>query len=401
VAITAHNYNMNNFYCAAPWRGLHINISGDVKTCCAGNPNMLGNLNSQSIEQILDGDKLKEIRKTLKQGIPHQAYCDGCIKRESNGGDSERSWHNSVNENFDFTQAGLDYEYPTIIDARWNNTCNLSCNYCGPTESSKWAGIKKITAIEKLPKKTNTRHYYIDVCNFIKKHYTHVKEVALVGGEPFLLPENEHLLDVIPSDCIVTLITNLSNPLENNEIFKKLIKRNRVGWSISFDNIGDRFEYVRYGSKWELMLHNLDIIQDLMKNHGHWGGIHAVYNLYNATRLCELKTFAKQRNLTIHWQHLSGPAELNPRHYGREITELAAKEIQQMYDNFEVNKQEQDLFDSAFATYIKKDQTDAEKLTKLKIFVDEIENKYHPDKAGEFARLWPEFGKLLWPQNQH
>ena len=50
---------MNNFYCAAPWRGLHINVRGDVKTCCAGNPNMLGNLNNQRIEEILDGPKLQ------------------------------------------------------------------------------------------------------------------------------------------------------------------------------------------------------------------------------------------------------------------------------------------------------------------------------------------------------
>ena len=62
---------MNNFYCAAPWRGLHINVRGDVKTCCAGNPNMLGNLNSQGIEQILGSDKLKEIRTAIRQGQYH------------------------------------------------------------------------------------------------------------------------------------------------------------------------------------------------------------------------------------------------------------------------------------------------------------------------------------------
>ena len=46
-------------------------------------------------------------------------------------------------------------------------------------------------------------------------------------------------------------------------------------------------------------------------------------------------------------------------------------------------------------------QSNIHALNKLKMFVDEIENKYHADKAGEFARLWPEFGELLWPQNQH
>ena len=386
---------MNNFYCAAPWRGLHINARGDVKTCCAGNPNMLNNLNSQKIEEILNGDKLKEVRESLRQGIPHQQYCSGCIQRESQGGDSERSWHNTVNESFDYTNAGANYQFPAIVDVRWNTTCNLSCNYCGSADSSKWASLQKISV------SSNTRHYYTEVCDFIEKHYDQVKEVAMVGGEPLLLPENEHLLDVIPSDCIVTLITNLSNPLENNRIFKKLSQRQRVGWSISFDNIGDRFEYVRYGASWELMLHNLDLVQDLMKNNGHWGGIHAVYNLYNATRLCEFKTFAQDRGLVIRWQNLGNPYELNPRNYGKEIAVLAAKEIQKLYDNFKVDIQEQDLFDSAFATYVLKDQTDTAMLNRLKLFVENIENKYHTDKLGEFARLWPEFGDLLWPQNQH
>ena len=386
---------MNNFYCAAPWRGLHINARGDVKTCCAGNPNMLNNLNSQKIEEILNGDKLKEVRESLRQGIPHQQYCSGCIQRESQGGDSERSWHNTVNESFDYTNAGANYQFPAIVDVRWNTTCNLSCNYCGATDSSKWASLQKISV------SSNTRHYYTEVCDFIEKHYDQVKEVAMVGGEPLLLPENERLLDVIPPDCIVTLITNLSNPLENNRIFKKLSQRQRVGWSISFDNIGDRFEYVRYGASWELMLHNLDLVQDLMKNNGHWGGIHAVYNLYNATRLCEFKTFAQDRGLVIRWQNLGNPYELNPRNYGKEIAVLAAKEIQKLYDNFKVDIQEQDLFDSAFATYVLKDQTDTAMLNRLKLFVENIENKYHTDKLGEFARLWPEFGDLLWPQNQH
>jgi len=80
---------------------------------------------------------------------------------------------------------------------------------------------------------------------------------------------------------------------------------------------------------------------------------------------------------------------------------LAAKEIQKMYDTFEINAQEQELFDSAFSTYIAKEQVDPARLTQLNTFVNNIENTYHTDKSGEFARLWPEFGELLWPQNQH
>ena len=164
---------MKDFYCAAPWRGLHVNPRGDVKTCCAGNPNLLGNLNSQKIDKILNGPVLQEIRSKLRQGQPH-AYCKNCVDRERMGNESERTWHNKINEFFDTTQAGLDYEYPTLLDIRWNNTCNLSCNYCGPPDSSKWASIKNQSV------NTNTRHYYEDVCKFIQKHNTHIQEVALI-----------------------------------------------------------------------------------------------------------------------------------------------------------------------------------------------------------------------------
>jgi hypothetical protein len=232
------------------------------------------------------------------------------------------------------------------------------------------------------------------VCKFIGQHYDQVKEVALVGGEPFLLKENARLLDVIPPDAVVTVITNLNVDLERSEIFQKLKTRSKVGWSISFDNTGDEFEYVRYGGSWDLMLRNLDLVQDLMRNNGHWGGIHAVYNLYNATRLIHFKTFAQERGLSITWQNLGSPAELNARNYGSEIANLAAAEIEQVFEQFEVVDDEQALFEHALTQYRSKTTTDPAELAKLQKFVEHIE-QVHPDKQGEFVRLWPEFGTLL------
>ena len=52
-------------YCAAPWRSLHLNFEGQVKTCCAGNPNILGDHSTGSIESILNSDKLNEIKKSI------------------------------------------------------------------------------------------------------------------------------------------------------------------------------------------------------------------------------------------------------------------------------------------------------------------------------------------------
>ena len=375
---------MSNFYCAAPWRGLHINPRGDVKTCCAGDPNMLGNLNTRTIEEILHGPVMQEIRQSIRQGKPH-AYCYNCVKSERYGR-SERNWHNDVSPEFD-CQTALDTEYlPTLIDVRWNITCNLSCNYCGDKCSSKWAALKQI------PFKSGARPYYEQVCDYLEKHKESIREVALVGGEPLLLPENERLLDVIPKDCVVTLITNMSVDLADNKVFKKLVNRKKVGWSMSFDNIDKRFEYVRYGGSWPLLVDNILKIKKLCKQ-GQWCGIHAVYNIYNATRLTELVDWAKHIGVDTHWQSLYQPDYLDPLKHSQQIRDLAQVELEKVLARADLTDSERSFFDQAYQNYQQPSTVDL--ALEFKIHIQEIEQQYHPDQQGKFAELWPEFGNLL------
>jgi MoaA/NifB/PqqE/SkfB family radical SAM enzyme len=374
---------MGNFFCAAPWRGLHINPRGDVKTCCAGDPNMLGNLDAHTIEEILYSSAMQEIRQSIRSGEA-PAYCYNCVQAERYGR-SERDWHNNLNPDFDPATA-LDTDHrPVLIDVRWNTTCNLSCNYCAEACSSKWASLKGV------PVKSGTRPYYEQVCDYLEQHQAHIREVALVGGEPLLLPENERLLDVIPPDCIVTLITNGSVELENNRIFQKLAQRQQVGWSISFDNIESRFEYVRHGATWRILEHNLDIIQGLMKSQGHWGGIHAVYNIYNASRLQEFHAFARSRGLTIHWQSLYQPDYLDPCKLGADVAALTRNEIKILLNSGVCLPNEQEFFESVLHL-----QNGGDDLGhKFRQHIHEIENTYHKNSQGHFARLWPELERVI------
>jgi len=374
---------MTDFRCAAPWRGLHINPRGDVKTCCAGDPNMLGNLNDRSIQEILFSPLMQEIRQTLRRGEPHE-YCSNCVKAERYGR-SERDWHNSVSPEFDFSTAGDLEHRPTLIDVRWNITCNLSCNYCGDKCSSRWAALKHI------PFRSGARPYYEQVCDYLDLHREHIREVALVGGEPLLLPENQRLLDVIPPDCVVTLITNLSVDLSRNRIFEKLQQRNQVGWSLSFDNVSERFEYVRHGGSWDLLLHNLDLVQQLMRDQGHWGGIHAVYNIYNATRLQEFTQFARDRGLTILWQSLYQPECLDPTRLGDEIVDVARTEIDRLLAADICLDNEQQFFRSVLSGM----RSQCDLRDELQQHVHDMEQQYHPDQQGQFRTLWPEIESLI------
>jgi MoaA/NifB/PqqE/SkfB family radical SAM enzyme len=337
---------------------------------------MLGNLNQHTIEQILVSPAMQDIRTTIQSGKPH-AYCYNCVKAERYGR-SERNWHNDVNSDFDITTADVLEHKPTLIDVRWNTTCNLSCNYCAEACSSKWADLKGI------PVKSGARPYYEQVCDYLEQHRDGIREVALVGGEPLLLPENNRLLDVIPATATITLITNLSVNLESNSIFKKLATRKNVGWSLSFDNVGSRFEYVRHGASWNKLLHNLDLIQELMKQ-GQWGGIHAVYNFYNATRLVELTEFARNRGLSIQWQSLYQPEYLDPQRLGSTVVNQAKQERDRLLESGLCTPSEEEFFKNInFPAGVEDLRMD------LYRHIEEIESKYHPDQQGQFSHLWPE-----------
>lgn len=373
---------MNDFYCAAPWRGLHINPRGDVKTCCAGDPNMLGNLNTSTIEQILLGPKMQEIRQSIKQGQAHD-YCYNCVQAEQYG-HSERNWHNEVNPDFDITTATDEEHRPSIIDVRWNTTCNLSCNYCGPFCSSQWASLMKVEY------KSGARPYYEQVCEYIEKHKEHVREVALVGGEPLLLPENERLLEVIPKDCKVTLISNMSVDFEKNKIVKKLAERTNVGWSMSFDNILDRVEYVRSGSNWSVLDKNVKTVAHWIKNQGHYGGIHSVYNIYNCTRLDELRQYADSVGLDILWQTLYQPDYLDPAMHSPAVRELAKQHIKSYQDAYKLTNQEQGFFRSASDRLDTIESDWQMNSARFREHVHLIETKYHRQDKDKFGQLWPE-----------
>jgi len=374
--------NDQSKYCAAPWRGLHINPRGDVKVCCAGNPNMLGNLNTQSITEILQSDTLKGIRQNVRQGhLP--AYCENCIKVESYG-PSERAWHNSLSPDFDPRAADDSDHVPVLADLRWNITCNLSCNYCDEKSSSRWSAMKA------MPFRSGARPYFESVVEYIQQHQEHLKEVALVGGEPLLLPENDRLLDVIPEHCVVTLITNLSCNLDSNPIFQKLSKRAKVGWSISFDNVAERFEYVRFGAKWAEFENNLDRVIHLMRTGHHWGGIHAVYNIYSATRLQELVEYARNKGLTMMWQPLHHPDYLDPNKLGEQIKHLAHEEIHAVLKSGQCLPIEQNFLQQVL-TNISSDDLRPQ----LQQHIHAIENRFHASSQGQFVNLWPEIAQHL------
>jgi hypothetical protein len=129
-----------------------------------------------------------------------------------------------------------------------------------------------------------------------------------------------------------------------------------------------------------------------MQSNRHWGGIHAVYNIYNATRLIELTEFARSQGLTIHWQSLYQPDCLDPQRLGNQIKQLALQEIDRLLE-LDICLDSERLFLQTVKSNIQSDRDDLR--SEFAAHIQNIETKYHPDTAGKFKQLWPELAKNI------
>lgn len=388
--------------CSAPWRGLHIRTNGDILTCCAG-ATSLGNIHTDKFEDVLNGKVIKEVRQSIKDGKLHEEYCKNCIAITKQNVRCELDWHNDINKDFKLEEVDLDYTYPTLFDARWNNTCNSSCVYCDETQSSKWATIKKAPAFLKNIK---NKDY---LTTFFENNRDKWRTISLVGGEPLMIKENMMILDNCEKDVPIMVITNLSSDLSTSKVFEKLMTFETVGWHLSFDNVGEHYDYVRQGSSWQVLNNNLKTLGDAIgsiPNCKHYLKIMSVLNLLNITHLTSLKEFSKKivsdylpprwptESIEIVWQPCLRPYEINLTKFGSDFVPVFKESITK-YLTQEIQDNESTFFKTILEQLEGNMQqtTSADQKERLSKWIQK--NAQYFNNKGAFDKLYPEFSRLI------
>lgn len=361
--------------CSAIDTGLFVTTYGGAKTCCSGAYD-IGNLNNTPISEIYKNNKFINIRTALVENQPHK-YCVQCDHHEQLSGFSQR-----VNFNKEFPSPG--YRQIKQIDIRWSNVCNLACRYCHPIDSSEWAKLKNI------PIRSTNRDYSKDILDTVAEHKETIECAYLLGGEPLLQKYNEPLLDLLKPNTKIDILTNLSVDLTKNKIYQKLRSYENVIWNISFDNIGDRFEYVRHGASWQLLLKNLATVAS---DFGlHTINFHPVYSIWSAFALKEFVDFAASMRVRVAWQ-------LANEYDAKDIKHLAGYRVFNHAENVRLAavKHLESIPENQFFTQIKPNLIQGEPIQgigqQFLHWTKEIETLAPPKKT--FAELWPEVWDLL------
>ena len=378
--------NPATVYCTAPWNGLTIREDGKVRTCCNGNSE-LGDLNTQTIQEIEHSDTLAQIQQDMRSGRPSLKNCQNCVDQQKQSGFATLRDH--YNKFYPTIGDHLELKF---IDIRWNNVCNLGCLYCKPAFSSTWAD-RLDTDSTNLP----VKNYQDDLLEWILDRADHVNEIMLVGGEPLLMKQNYKLLAHLPKQCQFSIITNMSYDLEKNPAMPALLSRptEKIIWNISMENVGRKFEHVRSGANWEQTKKNLELLLQ------HWPetvSVNMVYNLFSAFDLCKtvqelhaigikkINLFNVDKNNTINLFNM--PAE---------IKQLALQELTLAKDwhTNALHPEDRDLYPWTGADELIK-QLNTPTLTPITL--SEFESKmqwYDSWSAENFSNLWPEVAQLI------
>lgn len=312
----------NPAFCPAPWTSIYVGPDGKIDSCCISK-NELGSVNDD-IEQLVKGQKNFEIKRSMLDG----EFVGGCSPCDQPP-DVKTLRHVYM----DWFKEALpaEFENPSgfslkYIDLRWRNTCNSACVYCGEEYSSLWA--QELGVAQKFNNNKIDR-----LKSFIEPKIGDLERVYLAGGEPLLVKENEWFLERLLSQnprCKIRVNTNLT--AIDNPVFELLTQFDDVQWIISGESMGEKYEYIRYGSKWNVFQSNIGILQQKVENKNHFVTFLMVYCALSAPYVIDYIRFLLSKslyNISIGYYNQGAGGWCDPRNLPADLEKQCRDSIQE------------------------------------------------------------------------
>ena len=264
-------------YCAAKWFEGTILLHKGATASCHHTPLTPIGTDLTTPSNIFNSPRKIADREEMLEG-KKPVGCNYCWTIEDNGGLSDRrvksksllnkvKWHKKT----DITST------PVELEIAFDRTCNLSCAYCGPTFSSKWANeIKSIGPYKNLitEKRYNDPGESIDDENnpYINAFYSWWPELSktlrvlrITGGEPLMSPNFWTFINFLNTkkfDGELHINTNLINHKGEVDKLINQTKNFKVKIHTSLESSFKQAEYVRAGFEETTWLQNVRTIMN-------------------------------------------------------------------------------------------------------------------------------------------
>ena len=399
----------NNSFCIAPWIHIHTSPSGIAAPCCisnsCGQPSGVGNSHTQSLIEIVNSDKMNQLRVDMLAGVRNDE-CSKCHDHEDSGIRSSRQMLNQEFEKFteeavkDTNEDGtLNNFKMRYFDIRFSNICNMKCRTCGPGFSTMWEqeeSKRSAGTFEVIPKRN--KQFLDDVIEQIDN----MKSAYFAGGEPLITEEHYIMLEEMirrkKTDIQLRYNTNMSNIKFKDKDLLQLWKHfdKKVDVYASIDHYGERAEYIRHGTDWGKIEANfIEVKKTPYVNIQ----INTVLSVFNYLTLQEFYTYLLDHKLYTKkdWiyslYNMSTPVEFSAHVLPKNLKEIGKVKMDETVDLFKKLKFTKDSIQQLENANLWVFSQDTWEEHKFK-FIREI-NRRDKLRNEDFSTTFPELRSML------
>ena len=327
--------------CLAPWHALTIKWGGNVIPDIIYKKR-LGNINDQTLKEILEGKEARNLRGAHQVRMIPEA-CNGCKLKEKSGKSRRLYFWDRLDWDVKRNSKDLDiYSTPDIryLDFTLSNKCNLACIHCTPFVSTGWTkdGKKLNKENPDYWEESPIGYHGADV-TFMNnlfanpEYFRNLQWVALRGGEPLYDEKCKELLQwFVDNNKAKDLMLDIStNATVFDKDFKELFKHfKHIELNISIEAVDELYSIVRGGPyTWESL-------QDNIEGFYEYDNIEVVFavtvmntNLFQLDKVWDwFNKYHKHRASISMSNVVVNPSYLNIAHMPEELKALAYDKIQ-------------------------------------------------------------------------
>jgi len=260
---------IDNYYCSQKFWWITVEPERrSVASCCAATPEKIDMtwLNNNP-GQLFNTVGLQADRKKMLDNQPVASCEDNCWRAERSGLPSRRK----IMESDRLTHVVAS---PTMLHINLGSDCNLTCSYCTKQYSTAWLrdihnngpylpetrfeinnnDLMVLKLGQKAIKNSNSYQQILKEIFDIKT----ANQIEITGGEPLLYNGLSELIAnfTVPVDIFTGLGVNTQRLARILDTLP-----DTVTFTVSAENVGQLYEFNRYGNTWSNFLQNLELIQ--------------------------------------------------------------------------------------------------------------------------------------------
>lgn len=272
-------------FCVAPWVHAHVSANGGRRLCAIAE-RIPKEYSQMPWSEFKNSDYMKQVRKSMLEGktLSECKACDNANKTESTREELNKYYADEISNMISSTDAeGVTSCQTRYLDYR-HSLCNLKCRTCSPFSSSAYyfhmlkqkredvmdlfgALVSEYTK-KLLPSFVD--HFANEYVSFVENE--NLNRIYFAGGEPLLDPKHFEVLDrLLAKNQKVDVIYNTNLMMGPQKCQNWIEKINQLQGSVklcvSFDGTHEVGEYIRQGSKFEVIDKNLTLLMQMKKPH--------------------------------------------------------------------------------------------------------------------------------------